>query len=312
MKRGRKERLLHDPFGRPVNSLRISLTQRCNFKCFFCHMEGEQNAYGELSAEEIGRLVEVASDLGMGKVKLTGGEPLLRKDIVEIVYRIAPHAEEVSMTSNGALLEKYAEELHEAGLRRVNISLHSLDPEKFKRITGCDATDSVKRGVRAAVEAGLEPVKLNMVVLKGINDEEISSMIAFSKACGAILQLIEFQPIQAGTEPYWERFYHDLRSIEEMLQANSLRVKVRELQRRRQYYLKGGGVVEAVRPMHNTGFCKNCTRLRVTSDGKLKPCLMRNDNLVDVMPLIRGNAEPKALEEAFREAVSRREPYWRD
>jgi len=295
-----------------VNNLRISLTQRCNFNCFFCHKEGEQNAHEELSAEEIGRLVEVASSLGMRKVKLTGGEPLLRGDLVDIVSRIAPLVEEVSMTTNGALLEKYAEGLHEAGLKRANISLHSLDAEIFKKITECDDLDDVKRGIEAAVECGLEPVKLNVVVLKGLNDREIPQMIEFSKACGAILQLIEFQPIQAGTELYWKNLYHDLQGVEAVLEAKALKVQVRELQRRKQYYLKDRAVVEVVRPMHNTDFCRYCTRLRITSDGKLKPCLMRNDNLVDTLPLLRGGTNPKTLEAAFREAVSRRAPYWRE
>ena len=304
--------LLRDPFGRPVNSLRISVTQRCNFECFFCHREGELNPHGELSAEEIVELVEVASALGMRKVKLTGGEPLIRRGIVEIVSGVAPHVDEVSMTTNGSLLGKLAQDLHEAGLRRANISLHSLDPETFRRITGRDMLDEVVEGVEAAIESGLEPVKLNMVVLRGLNDGEIPRMIEFSKEHGAILQLIEFQPVQAGTGPYWESLHHDLRDIEEMLKARSQRVRVRELQRRRQYYLKGGGVVEIVRPMHNTEFCRYCTRLRVTSDGRLKPCLMRNDNLVDVAPLLRGGGGGDALVEAFKEAVSRREPYWRD
>ena len=312
MEMGVGRRLLHDPFGRPVKSLRISLTQRCNFRCFFCHREGEQNSYGELSAVEVGELVKVASALGMRKVKLTGGEPLLRSDIFEVVSGIAPHVDEVSMTTNGSLLEKFAGELREAGLRRVNISLPSLESQTFKRITGCDDLDKVKEGVRASVESGLEPVKLNMVVLRGLNDREISRMIEFSNECGAILQLIEFQPVQAGTKSYWDLFYHDLNSVEEMLAERSKGVQVRELQRRKQYYLRGGGVVEVVKPMHNTSFCRYCTRLRVTSDGKLKPCIMRNDNLVDVKMLLGENSNPRMLVEAFREAVLRREPYWRD
>jgi len=303
---------LHDTFGRPVNNLRISLTQRCNFNCFFCHREGEQNAHDELSVEEVGRLVEIASSLGMRKIKLTGGEPLLREDIVNIVSRITPLVEEVSMTTNGALLEKYAERLHEAGLKRANISLQSLDAEIFKKITGCDDLDDVKKGIEATVECSLEPVKLNVVVLKGLNDREIPQMIEFSKACEAILQLIEFQPIQAGTEQYWKNLYYDLQGVEATLEAKALKVQVRELQRRKQYYLKDGAVVEVVRPMHNTDFCRYCTRLRITSDGKLKPCLMRNDNLVDTLPLLREGTNPKTLEAAFREAVSRREPYWRE
>lgn len=306
-----EKKTLCDPFGRQVNSLRVSLTQRCNFQCFFCHMEGEQNASEEFSPEELGQLVKVASSLGISKVKLTGGEPLLRGDIVDIVSAISPYSEEVSMTTNGLLLERYAEKLHEAGLKRVNISLHSLDPMVFKKITGCQALEDVKRGIEAAIESNLDPVKLNMVVLNGLNQLEIPRLIEFSKAYGAILQLIEFQPIQEGMETLWEDFYCDLKRVEQQLEADSAKVHVREFQRRKQYYLRDGAIVEVVRPMHNTGFCQYCTRLRVTSDGKLKPCLMRNDNLVNVLPLLKENAATDALIKAFEEAVARRAPYWR-
>jgi len=306
-----EKKTLCDPFGRQVNSLRVSLTQRCNFQCFFCHMEGEQNASEEFSTEELEQLVKVASSLGISKVKLTGGEPLLRGDIVDIVSAISPYLEEVSMTTNGLLLERYAEKLHEAGLKRVNISLHSLDPMVFKKITGCQALEDVKRGIEAAIASKLDPVKLNMVALNGLNQLEIPRLIEFSKAHGAILQLIEFQPIQEGTETLWEDFYCDLKRVEQQLEADSAKVHVREFQRRKQYYLRDGAIVEVVRPMHNTGFCQYCTRLRVTSDGKLKPCLMRNDNLVNVLPLLKENAATDALIKAFEEAVARRAPYWR-
>ncbi|MCD6446398.1 GTP 3',8-cyclase MoaA [Candidatus Bathyarchaeota archaeon] len=302
-------RVLRDPFNRPVTSLRISLTHRCNFRCFFCHMEGEQDCRRELSTTEIEKIVMVASSLGMRKVKLTGGEPLLREDIIEIVRRITPHVDEVSMTSNGFYLEEYAEKLYEAGLKRVNVSLHSLDQQIFEKITGVNAVEKVKKGIKVAVKSGLKPVKINMVVLKGLNDKDIPRMIEFSKNCGAILQLIEFQPIQYGA-PYWKKFYYDLSLVEEELKENSKDVLVRELQRRRQYYLRNGGIVEIVKPMHNSSFCMNCTRLRVTADGKLKPCLMRNDNLVDVKPILESH-DLKELEKAFEEAVSRREPYWK-
>lgn len=302
---------LRDPYGRPINSLRISLTQRCNFNCFFCHREGESNPHGEATAEEIEAVAAAASDLGIRRFKLTGGEPLLRRDVVEVVRRIASYADEVSMTTNGSLLAEKAADLREAGLRRVNVSLHSTRPDAFRRITGIDALSDVERGVSAALESGLRPVKLNVVVLKGLNADDIPEMIEFSKGTGAVLQLIEFQPLQRGAAD-WERFYYDLRPVEEMLEARSEVVRERALHRRRQYHLRGGGVVEVVRPMHNSRFCRFCTRLRVTSDGRLKPCLMRDDNLVEAVSLLRRGAPRSELVEAFRAAVARREPYWRD
>lgn len=303
--------IIRDGWGRPVNNLRISLTQRCNFSCFFCHREGEDDADGEATLEEVERIAAIASKLGIRRFKLTGGEPLMRGDILELVERVSRIGEEVSMTTNGSLLADKASELKERGLRRVNISLHSLRRRTFQWITGRDALREVEEGVEASVEAGLNPVKLNMVVMEGVNAEEIPEMIDYSKSKGAILQLIEFQPIQDGAA-HWNRFYYDLKPVEEILDKMSERIVERQLHRRRQYHLRGGGVVEVVRPMHNTQFCRYCTRMRVTSDGRLKPCLMRNDNLIDLLSLMRTGAADEELIEAFREAVAKREPYWRD
>jgi len=302
---------LVDSYGRPINSLRISLTQRCNFNCFFCHQEGEHSPGEELTADEIEVVVSVAAELGITKVKLTGGEPLLRDDIVEIVRRIAPYVEEVSMTTNASLLEEKACSLKEAGLRRVNVSFHTLNPDGFKEITGCSDEDLVRRGVEAALDCGLHPVKLNMVVMKGLNADEIPEMIGFSRETGTVLQLIEFQELENGAK-YYEKYHYDLKPVEAELENEAVRVEERELHRRRVYHLGDGAQVEVVRPMHNSRFCAYCTRLRLTSDGRLKPCLMRDDNLVPFVELVRAGEPRERLVEAFREAVARREPYWRD
>jgi len=302
---------LRDPYGRPVTSLRISLTQRCNFECFFCHQEGEHDPGGEMTAGEVETIVKVASGLGVGKVKLTGGEPLLRGDIVEVVGRIKPHLEEVSMTTNGSLLPGLACRLKDAGLDRVNVSLHTLDGATFKKITGVGSESNVRAGVEEAIRCGLNPVKLNMVVMKCINDGEIPALIDYSRRVGAVLQLIEFQELEHGAE-YYDRLHFDLTPLEEELEGRAVKIVVREMHRRRVYHLEGGAQVEVVRPMHNSVFCAYCNRLRVTSDGRLKACLMRDDNLVPLVDLIRGGATPERLEDAFREAVARREPYWRE
>ena len=302
---------LVDSYGRPINSLRISLTQRCNFNCFFCHQEGEHSPGEELTADEIEVVVSVAAELGITKVKLTGGEPLLRDDIVEIVRRISPYVEEVSMTTNASLLEEKACSLKEAGLRRVNVSFHTLNPDGFKEITGCSDEDLVRRGVEAALDCGLHPVKLNMVVMKGLNADEIPEMIGFSRETGTVLQLIEFQELENGAK-YYEKYHYDLKPVEAELENEAVRVEERELHRRRVYHLGDGAQVEVVRPMHNSRFCAYCTRLRLTSDGRLKPCLMRDDNLVPFVELVRAGEPRERLVEAFREAVARREPYWRD
>jgi cyclic pyranopterin phosphate synthase len=292
-----------------VNSLRVSITQRCNFDCFFCHQEGESGPDGEATPEEIETIVSVAAELGIGKVKITGGEPLLREDVVEIVKLIAPHVNEVSMTTNGYLLAERACELKEAGLDRVNVSFHSGNPEVFCKIIGRDAYSKVKEGIAAAKECGLNPVKLNMVVMKGLNEAEIPRMIEFAKEAGATLQLIEYQPLERGVND-WSNYHYDLKPLEQELEAKSSRVVEREMHRRKQYHLTGGGVVEVVRPMHNSDFCMYCTRLRLTSDGELKPCLMREDNNVEAVSLLRNGGSRESIITAFKEAVANREPFW--
>ena len=301
---------LLDPHGRPVKSLRISLTQRCNFNCFFCHHEGEHGSGDELTVDEVERIVKLVADQGVRKVKLTGGEPLVREDIVEIVKRISPMVDEVSMTTNASRLEKLAAPLKKAGLARVNVSLHTLCPESFEEITG-NGTENVTKGIEAAVKAGLNPVKLNMVVMKDVNHDEIDEMIEYSKKVGAILQLIEFQELEDGVAHYG-KYHYDLVPVEEELEKRSEMVFEREMHLRNIYHLKEGGRVEVVRPMHNSKFCAYCTRIRVTSDGKLKSCLMRDDNHVPFVSLMREGASNEEIMEAFREAINIRVPFWRD
>ncbi len=316
MKRnGKPSSVICDPYGRQLGNIRISITSRCDLDCFFCHREGELCPSGEMSAEEIVRIARIACELGMKKVKLTGGEPLLRPDVTQIIADIAPYACEVSMTTNGVRLAEYAEKLHRAGLKRVNVSLHSITSQNYRKITKGNSLCDVKSGIEAAVANHLEPVKINMVVFKGLNDNEIPQMVEFSKNCGTILQLIEFQPIQVETKHYWERFHCDLSEVETWLEAKAIRIHQRTMHLRKQYTLEDNGqtvIVEVVKPIHNSVFCKNCTRLRITSDGKLKPCLLRNDNLVDILSLIRAGKGDKALMKAFKKAISLREPYWKD
>ena len=302
---------LIDPFGRHVSSLRVSVTQRCDLACFFCHREGEHNPGKEITAGEIGRIVEVAAELGVTKIKVTGGEPMMREDIVEVIRLISPHVREVSMTTNALQLPGKAVALREAGLKRVNISLHSLKRETVKRIAGVDCLDGVKAGIQAADEAGLKPIKLNFVVMKGLNSDEIPDMLRLSAETGAILQLIEYQSLERGVER-WGDLYYDITPIERVWDMEAVRVEEQVMHRRKRYTLADGATVEIVRPIHNTVFCANCNRLRLTSDGHLKPCLMRGDNLVPMVQLLRSGASKEELVDAFRLATSLRGPYWRE
>ena len=305
---------LRDRFGRKLNSLRISVTQKCNLQCFYCHREGEAISNSEMTKDEIAKIAKTACELGMKKVKLTGGEPLLRDDLPDIVSEIAGYADEVSLTTNGVLLEKYAQTLFNAGLKRVNVSLPSLISSRFEKITKKDYVQKVRHGIKAAVQSRLHPVKINMVMLNGINVDEVPNAIDFAQEVGAILQLIEFEPIQPENYVHWEKFHYDAVPIENWLKKRAVSVQENPLHKRRRYILEKHGdpvSVEVVQPMHNSTFCQNCTRLRVTSDGKLKPCLLRNDNLVDIASLIRQDANPNKLKEAFRKAAVIREPYWK-
>jgi cyclic pyranopterin phosphate synthase len=261
-------------------------------------------------AEEIGQIVNLASEFGIRKIKLTGGEPLLRKDIVEIVTAVVTSdVKEVSITTNGTLLAKIATELADAGLSRVNISLDTLDPHVYAKITGTPKLDRVLEGIDAALDAGLRPVKLNMLVLRGINDGEVERVMDYALNRGAILQILELLRTPDTAEIY-ERFHANLEPFERKLRERASDIKTRRLMQARKRYILPEGEVEVVRSMHNSEFCAHCTRLRLTPDGYLKPCLMRNDNLVDVLSSVR-KGDLEGAREAFTEAIARREPYFK-
>ena len=308
---------MKDKFGRAVKSIRVSVTEDCNLNCFYCHREGEWHKHhSEMTPEEIEKILRVARELDIRKVKFTGGEPLVRTDIVEIVERSAPLMDrDVSLTTNGTLLSKYAYELKEAGLDRVNVSLDTLDTEKYARITRKNMLKDVIDGIYAAVNSGLNPVKLNMVLLKGINEDEIEDMIRFAADSGTILQIIELEaPIEKEQTEFFRKYHVNPKFIEEHLEKIAEQVKYNELHRRKRFVFNFEGKkaeVEVVRPMHNTEFCMYCTRIRLTSDGKLKPCLLRDDNLVDILTPMRHGADEKELRNLFIEAIMRREPYWK-
>jgi cyclic pyranopterin phosphate synthase len=302
------KRTLEDPYGRKVTGLRISITDRCNLSCMYCHNEGADcctcGPVGhEMKPELICGIVREAAKFGVNKVKFSGGEPLFRKDFEEILVCLPP-LREVSATTNGILLEKRAKALKAAGLDRVNISLDSLVPEKYEAITGAPSgsLEKVIRGIDSAVEAGLTPVKLNMVLLKGINDNEIDSMMEFIRPYKGkvILQLIELMDI----DPRLSKYMIDSKALEKSLAERASEIRVRHLHHRKKYIIDGVEV-EFVRPMDNSEFCAHCSRLRVTADGKFKPCLLINDNLVDV----REAKSSEEIEKLLKLAVSRRKPY---
>ena len=291
--------VLKDSFSRPVTNIRISLAKQCNLSCIYCHREGERSSKEQLSAADIAEILRVADGFGIRSVKFTGGEPLLRTDLPDII-RSVPAGMESSLTTNGTLLARLAHDLKKAGLSRVNVSLDSLDPATYQKITGTDMLAEVLEGITAAQEAGLTPVKINMVVLGGINDHEIDDFLGYVRGDrNLVLQLIELMDFNNC------EYHGDLNAVERMLATRSKQIVTRRMHHRKKYCLDGAEV-EVVRPVHNTEFCAFCNRLRVTSDGRLKPCLMRADNHID----IRGK-RGKELEDLFRKAVAEREPFYR-
>lgn len=305
--------VLLDGCGRPLLNLRIAVTRRCNLRCEYCHMEGEQKsadvASEEMSAAEIARIVRIAVGLDITKVKLTGGEPLTRKDILGVIEGIAsvPGLTDLSMTTNGALLAPMAKRLHASGLKRVNISLPTLNAEKYKELTGGRVEDALE-GIKAAVEAGFSPVKLNVLILRCVNDYDFSQMLNFARETGTILQLIELEPVNISNT-YYEANHKTLDEYENILRQKARKIETRQFMQNRHIYYLPDVTVEVIHPTENAEFCMHCTRLRVTSDGKLKTCLMKNDNLTDILTPVRNGATDQELVALFKLANQKRQPY---
>lgn len=298
--------MLEDSFGREVTGVRISLTDRCNFDCVYCHNEGLGDTRGpmdpqddEMSADDVVRFLEVAREFDVQKVKFTGGEPMLRQDLEEIIRR-TPDGMETSLTTNGTFLPGRAEELREAGLSRVNVSQDALDPKAFAEVTKSGAYDKVMEGVEAALDAGLDPVKLNMVVFEATAGYVPQMVDHVAENNGLQLQLIEYMPELTG-KPEWAI---DIQRVHDWLEEQADEIEIREMHGRKRYWINGG-MVEIVDPVENPSFCSNCHRVRVTHEGYLKGCLNRND---DLRPM--GEMTKSEIREAFRETVANRVPYY--
>jgi cyclic pyranopterin phosphate synthase len=318
---------LSDEFGREVTGIRVSLTDRCNFDCVYCHNEGLGDTRGpmdpqdeEMTAEEVVRILDVVSEFGVEKVKFTGGEPMLRADLAEII-RQTPDGMEVSMTTNGTFLPGRATELVDAGLDRVNISQDALDREAFAELTKSGAYDRVLEGVQAAVDAGLTPVKLNMVVFEPTAGYVPEMVDHVAESEGLRLQLIEYMPEIAG-HPEWAI---DIDRVHDWLEERADRVERREMHHRTRYFVRPSaeqsageakpgdssettdseGLVEIVDPVGNAEFCANCHRVRVTHDGKFKGCLNRGDDHRSM-----GSMSRAEIRDTFAETVANRVPYY--
>ncbi|WP_038246780.1 GTP 3',8-cyclase MoaA [Ghiorsea bivora] len=295
---------LQDSFGRKLNYLRISVTDRCNMRCDYCRPSAD--AYQAeprshiLSFEEITRIVRVAASLGVNKVRITGGEPLVRKDLSTLIAQIAAidGITDLAMTSNATYLAKYAQALKDAGLSRINISLDTLNPLRFKKLTGSEL-QPVLDGIQAASDAGLFPLKLNTVLMKGINENEVPSLIDFATEIGATIRFIELMPMKQGMD--WDKHYI---GIDEILQRDDVqaRVDISPMQTgntaARYLPLKDGrGEVGFIMPMSER-FCEGCNRLRLTSDGGLRSCLPA-DKQMNIRDVIRAGGSDADIRGVF-------------
>lgn len=299
-----------DRYGRPFLNFRISVTQRCNLKCSYCHREGQPRSSDEMTPSEISRIARIAAELGATNVKLTGGEPLIRSDIVEIIRLLneTRTIKEISMVTNGTLLTRQlAAGLERNGLVRVNINIPSVEDDTYKRLTGGELKDAFE-GVRAALSSGLFPVKINMLILKNVNDDQVDSMLDFCNRTGVSLQIIELEPLNLSPE-YYSRHHFPLDGIERKISVEATKIEVRESMHGRKVFHLRDTVVETVRPVDNTDFCLRCSRMRLTSDGRLKSCLMRSNDLVDLLEHVRSGAADQRLVELISTSARRRQPF---
>lgn len=308
--------MLIDTIGRKITYLRVSVTDRCNFRCVYCQPpEGVQWKPHEdiLRYEEIAEIVRVMAAEGVHAVRLTGGEPLVRPNLAQLVRMLAaiPGIDDISLTTNGFLLEQQAAELADAGLKRINVSLDTMKPELFHRITRTGTIDQVRRGLEAAEKYGLTPIKINMVVMRGINDDEIVPMARLSLTHPWHMRYIELMPI--GNQSPWgdgfpapQSMYYSIQEIRDQLEPLGLE----EVNGKsgngpaHEYRLKGAmgriGMIAAI----GESFCGSCNRLRLTADGFLRPCLMSDWEVnvkealrsgKPILPLIQKTVEAKPL-----------------
>jgi cyclic pyranopterin phosphate synthase len=305
---GSCEHELIDGENRHLKYLRVSITDRCNLRCLYCTPEGRipKLRHGDiLSYEEILRLVKIGIGLGIRKVRITGGEPLVRKGVIDLLRRLTaiPDLEDVSLTTNGVLLAAKARQIFDAGIRRINISLDSLDPEKYIQISGYDKFEQVWAGIQLAQKIGFAPIKINVVAMRGINDDEILDFGKFSIEQPFHVRFIEYMPI--GTCRMGSRDQILTPEIKQKIATLGDLTPVDEGHNdgpARRYRLAGArGEVGFISALSHH-FCSRCNRLRLTADGKLRACLL-SDHHEPVKELLRSGGSDEQLAEIFRTAV---------
>ena len=285
---------LIDNFGREISYLRVSITDRCNYRCIYCKPEEQFEFIPHeeiLRYEEIVEIIEEAVNLGVTKVRITGGEPLARKGIVDFIKKLREikKLKDISLTTNGFFLSEYAKKLKNAGLNRVNISLDSLQEEKYKRITRGGSLEKALKGIDSALKAELLPIKINTVLIRGINDDEVEDFVKLTLGRPLNVRFIEFMPSDEGLKnSYRDKFISVLEIKENLAEKYSLRpVDINSGNGPAKYYqIKGAqGTIGFITAL-SQHFCETCNRIRLTSEGKLRPCLFSNME-VDIRQAIR-------------------------
>lgn len=303
--------MIMDRYGRLLKELRIIVNTECNLSCIYCHREGimsEPNVT-RLMPREYEVIAEVASRLGIEKFKLTGGEPLLHKDIVGIVESLANvKPKDLSLTTNGTLLSTYAPILANVGLKRVNISLPSLDRNTYTYITKTDSLEQTINGIKVAHDVGLKPITLNIVVLKGITEKEYEKFVDFVSRIEGRLRFIELEPIGMGKNIF-EQFFESVDKITKHIEKNSIKKYIRDENARPVYILGNGVEVEIIKWHRNPIFCSSCHRVRLVYDGTLRPCITSSQT-ISIVGCLRPNIDVQCLEEAFIKVNELRRPFW--
>jgi len=303
---------LSDSFQRPINYLRISVTDRCNLRCIYCMPSGGVCLMPHediLSYEEIYRIVQAAAELGINKVRITGGEPLVRFGLPKLIQMLAEidAIDDISLTTNGALLGDYAAELKQAGLRRVNVSLDTLKQDKFNLITrGGSNLGDVLEGIEVAKSVGLNPVKLNMVVMSGINDGEILDFATKTINEEWHVRFIELMPFasEGTTAPRFVPVSNMRKRLELLGELEPCLPSIGNGPARYFRFLHAKGTIGFITPM-SEHFCFRCNRLRLTSDGKLRPCLLA-ENEIDLKQPLRSGVTSAELKQLIGEAIARK------
>ena len=309
--------MLRDSYNRPIRDLRVSLTDRCNFRCFYCLPHGEPPIAPKeqmLSYEEIDYVCEIFVSLGIEKLRLTGGEPMLRRDIETIIRKLSrlksSGLQDLALTTNGYYLPDRAQSLKDAGLDRVTISLDSLKRDVFKRMTGVDVLDKVLAGIAAAKAAGLEPIKINAVIVRGHNEDEVSDFAAFAREYDVKMRYIEFMPLDSGHE--WAK--EDVVSGKEIRERISerfplVRVDVArgsDTSARFRFADGAPGEIGIIAPVTEP-FCGACSRIRLTADGQIRTCLFSTveHSLRDV---VRSGASRAEIVDYIHSVILKKEP----